>query len=92
MFLFKCVWLTSRRAVSGGAASRRFARFASLHPIRPTESIVNLTTIKAIVIKSKNYLNFIHNQKPFSTILWEFPLLVRQLFRFIGSHVLGNWF
>lgn len=94
MFLFKCVWLTSRRAVMPGGhrGGCRFARFASLRPRRPTGAIVNLTTIKAIVIKSKNYLNFIHHQKPFSTIRWEFPLWVRQLFRFIDCHVLGNWF
>lgn len=58
----------------GQPAARHFARSASLRPIRPTGAIVNLTTIKAIVIKSKNYLNFIHHQKLFSTIRWEFPL------------------
>lgn len=56
------------------------------------DAIVNLTTIKAIVIKSKNYLNYIHYQKLFSTFRWEFPLLVRQLFRFIASHICINMF
>lgn len=70
-----------RQKVDGLQDLRPFARLA----LPTTEAIVSLTTIKAIVIKSKNDLNYIHHQKLLLTIRWELPLLVSQLFRF-SSH------
>lgn len=58
-----CDWHLSGRSVGGEPTVCK-----RLPSCRPTDAIVNLTTIKAIVIKSKNYLNYIHHQKLFSTI------------------------